>query len=183
MYAIVDKEEWCSGPSYTFHVQGIGESYIDHIVVSLPITPAIQYCRVREDTVENTSDHLAIEVSISVDNLPNKHTDQRPKRVKWEKYTQDQIKERYTSCLDKKLCDCFPDIDEECILQEEEIQVVINTVIELILEVSEPLMSKFQSHAKPYWTQYLTQLCKEEKAIWHEWKAADRPRSGRLNVK
>ena len=64
---VVDKDnEICYGPKYSFHVDGVGETYIDHIAVSLTLLDSIQECCVLEDCLQNTSDHLALYLSIDI---------------------------------------------------------------------------------------------------------------------
>jgi exonuclease III len=54
----------CEGPNYTFYVDGVGCSYIDHCIVSQPLVTHIQHCMVHPDSILNTSDHLAITLQL-----------------------------------------------------------------------------------------------------------------------
>jgi len=82
---ILDKDSNCTGPTYTFNVDGVGSSYVDHIVVSKPLTSCIVSCHVEEDDLANTSDHLpvccTVELSAVVSRVPVK----QQSSVKWKK--------------------------------------------------------------------------------------------------
>ena len=62
-------DKYCNGPTYTFHVDGVGTSYVDHCMVSSMLTNYISECVIHNDCIENTSDHLPISVKINVQNV------------------------------------------------------------------------------------------------------------------
>ncbi len=64
---IVDIGEKGEGPEYTFHVEGVGSSYIDHCIVSERLEESITRCQVDYDSMSNTSDHLSIAIEINID--------------------------------------------------------------------------------------------------------------------
>ncbi len=63
---IVDLNEKGKGPKYTFFVLGVGRSYIDHCIVSDDLYDKIEICTVIEDSICNTSDHLAIIIKMHI---------------------------------------------------------------------------------------------------------------------
>ena len=67
---ISDLSDSCMGPNYTFCVEGVGKSYIDHCVVSGGMANYVSHCEVLHDTVQNTSDHLPLVVHVRVSDLP-----------------------------------------------------------------------------------------------------------------
>jgi hypothetical protein len=60
----------CTGPNYSFYVDGVGCSYIDHCLISKSLLSKVNGCAVLEETLENLSDHLPIYVSLNVDKMP-----------------------------------------------------------------------------------------------------------------
>lgn len=55
---VQDLGETCKGPNYTFSVNNVPTSYIDHCLVSVGIIKDIPSCEIIADTPLNTSDHL-----------------------------------------------------------------------------------------------------------------------------
>ena len=66
MFIIDSEHDLCNGPCYTFFVEGIGKSYIDHCAVTPGLREYVNNCMILEDCIENTSDHLPIIVSMKV---------------------------------------------------------------------------------------------------------------------
>jgi hypothetical protein len=179
---IVDKGDLCTGPRYTFFVEGVGESYVDHIILSAPLLSLIKDCSVLEDTLDNTSDHLAITIKIRLDNLPCAKYIPSPCRIKWAKLSKEQILDKYTNLLNGQLSDTFPEVDGTTILSIDEVSEIIDLVIRIINEVSKPLKSKFNKFSKPYWNKNLTYLSKHEKSLWHQWKQLGSPEMNLLYI-
>ena len=55
----------CSGPCYSFHVDGVGTSYIDHCAASFELMKNITSIEVLSDDIHNSSDHLAIQMRLN----------------------------------------------------------------------------------------------------------------------
>ncbi len=90
---IVDgSNEITSGPTYTFHVDGVGTSYIDHCIVSELLYRQVMWCNIHEDRPINTSDHLPISIGLGIENNPltMKHVHKK-ESVAWNKVTADEI--------------------------------------------------------------------------------------------
>ena len=102
--SIADLDASCKGPNYTFHVEGVGMSYIDHCVVSEAFRNRILCCRVLPDDVMNFSDHLPLHVVINA-NLPTveRCNTQRVTKFAWNKLSNDEIRLLYTNPLECKL--------------------------------------------------------------------------------
>ena len=58
----------CIGPNYTFYVENVGKSYIDHCITSSSIAEMVK-CVILEDCIMNTSDHLPLICVADIDNL------------------------------------------------------------------------------------------------------------------
>jgi hypothetical protein len=177
---ILDKDNICTGPTYSFYVEGVGESYVDHVIVSTPVAPSVIDCTMHADTIDNTSDHLALSLTIAVDKLPHQHKTMKPSRVRWDKMTKEEIKSKYTTLLNERLVHTFSEVYESSVLKTEQVSDMVASMTDIIMDVSRPLMAKFNKSTKPYWSKRLTYLSKQEKAIWHQWRAAGQPRSGDL---
>ena len=54
------------GPKYTFFVPEDGRSYIDHCIISESLYDKIETCTVLQDSILNTSDHLAMVVKVHI---------------------------------------------------------------------------------------------------------------------
>ncbi len=61
---IVDISIKSESPTYTFYVEGVGKSYIDHVIVSDSIQENVHRCQVHHDSIMNTSDHLSVALDI-----------------------------------------------------------------------------------------------------------------------
>ena len=64
---IVDLHEIGKGPTYTFY-SNRAKSYIDHCILSDTIVMSVSECRVLDECIQNTSDHLPIQVKIRLNN-------------------------------------------------------------------------------------------------------------------
>ena len=53
-------------PDYTFFVEGVGRSYVDHCLLSSQAKPQMLSCEILQDCSVNTSDHLLITVSVEI---------------------------------------------------------------------------------------------------------------------
>ncbi len=174
---IVYKDVMCSGPKYSFFVEGVGESYVDHVIVSSTLKGAVEKCEILEDSTENTSDHLPITMTLSLDKLPVRSPRVATRHIKWHKLSDNDIKVRYTDPTEALLSNAFPFIDEDTVLMEYALAEVVTVLSEILDEVSLPLYTKVNKSVKPYWTRDLTAVSKKAKQIWHDWCNEGRPRS------
>lgn len=182
------------GPTYTFHSSTThgGESYVDHVVVSSFLSELVSKCWVYNDCVANTSDHLPIGVWLSLQtNTVGVGTPNPVAAVKecssalapaWKRLSSSEIETLYTHPLEVKVSnllqkykqilhnDSFSNV--KCL--EEFLSGLLSSMRETSAE-NVPLITR-KAHLKPYWTQQLTVLSKFQKACWHRWVSAGRPR-------
>ncbi len=84
----------CKGPNYTFFVPGVGRSYIDHCIVWDDLYDKIETCTVIEDSICNTSDHLAMVIKKHI-TLTKAENNQIPVRIAWHKLSDEEISQLY----------------------------------------------------------------------------------------
>jgi exonuclease III len=106
--SIADLQSIGTGPAYSFHVDRVGTSYIDHCLVSLRLFCKILSCEVLNDHILNTSDHLALRITIDID-LPqirycNKN---RVAALAWNRLSDSEIHELYTVPLEHELSSLY----------------------------------------------------------------------------
>ena len=107
---IIDKDSRCSGPNYTFYVEGIGMSYIDHVLATPVCSEVIKNCSIIPDSCDNSSDHLAVSLSIEIDTMANKKSNNSLHKIAWHKMTKEEIEKKYTGQITKSLENQFSDI-------------------------------------------------------------------------
>ncbi len=176
---IVDIGDKGKGPTYTFYVEGVGRSYIDHCIVSSNIEQNVIHSTVLEDSIENTSDHLALITDIK---LPIKRVNiiQPTPRVAWRKLCQNEISTKYTEPLQhvlSQILDKYRQNDQTD--TREKLDNVVKECVDAMLDVSKNNMpmTKFDKMLKPYWNDELNVLSKQEKKCMWEWRQCGRPRS------
>ena len=178
---IVDIGNKGSGPTYTFYVEGIGKSYIDHCIMSKFLAEKVSKCEVQEDSIINTSDHLSIRVEI---NIKVKKQDDHVSisRVAWHKATDNEIEVNYTNPLSNEIdmiTDYFGVKDNPLgeHLDEASLSAIISSMVAAMQRTSNNNMPKtqFSRKLKPYWNRNLTQLSKEEKRMMWIYRNHGRP--------
>ena len=179
LYA-ADLESLCSGPTYTFHVSGVGTSYIDHCVVSKRLSCNIVKCAVIDDDIMNTSDHLAISVDIKA-NLPNSSNisnDNMAPRVAWGKFSPAEIHDLYTAPVERELHNIYTDYMLSQKSHETPIDDLLQRTIECIINTANRNLPKvqFSKTIKPYWSDVLANLNETQKVAWRRWVTQGRPR-------
>jgi hypothetical protein len=156
-------------------VTRVGESYIDHVAITKTAIKSVQSCDIYEDELENTSDHLPISVSLMVDNLPRQASiGTSSNRIAWKKLLPMDIDKFYTEPLGHLLEQEFPGL---CIPDAYDIDKAIGVLVECIRKVSTNLKSsKYCKGLKPYWSEELESLHRQQKLVWHMWIAKGCPR-------
>lgn len=100
---ILDLDDNCKGPNFTYFVQGVGCSYIDHILISNSIKHLVKGCEVIHDNVKNTSEHLPLMFSLKCDllSMPNdSYVIHTPSVIfSWHKMNNEQISSNYTAVV------------------------------------------------------------------------------------
>ena len=180
---ILDLQSLTSGPKYTYTSHWGSVSYIDHIVVSNDLINYATQCSVYEDDMENHSDHLPIELQLNIQTRIDMNKSKRSmSKIAWDKATTDQITCLYTDPLEIIMYEIAKDIDpcqpsKWCVENPTVIDEVVDFIQSTMKECSNSLPKRqFRKHLKPYWTQELTALSKEEKQARHHWIKEDRPR-------
>ncbi len=176
---IIDSQtSHCNGPGYTFYVEGVGKSYVDHCVMSSYAQASVTDCIIMEDCVTNTSDHLPITVTINTSPDTGKSQENcKKEKVAWSKLSEETITERYTKPLDNKLAEVYVKMTTDetlCKINEENACVVIDSylseIVEIIKDVTDCMpKSKFQKHLKPYWNDKVNTANKTMKSVRRDW--------------
>ena len=178
--SIMDLSSLCTGPKYTFNVEGVGTSYIDHCLVSDSLTHRVNTCEVLHDTVMNTSDHLALRVNLTV-NVPNRYDYHGKHNIKlaWNKLNDDYIFNKYTYYVDMAIHDIFVDYLSKCGTDNEiPIDDLLQRLVDILITISNRNLPVVNTNKgkKPYWSKTLSNLSKAQKAAWHQWVSQGRPR-------
>jgi len=174
----------CTGPSYTFHVDGIGTSYIDHCIVSENIQCNVLECFVLEEDHFNMSDHLPIVIKIDTCML-KKDQEFIKENICWHKLTSQQVMEGYTKPLDERLDNLLYNMEEDCKKVENDItEIIEKSCTNLVNEIHNAdkglPRSVFKPHCKPYWNGELSDLAIKNKKAWREWVVCGRPRGNHV---
>ncbi|CAH1777007.1 unnamed protein product, partial [Owenia fusiformis] len=181
----VDTNRATLGPVHTFEMLRNGNyyrSYIDHIIVSLPLCGNVSECVILDNEPGNTSDHLPI-ITTFRDLTSVKHVIQRNDCVgyAWNKLSSDEIKSTYTSSLDLQCKGILNDLRLIGVNNLENCQIdsYILKLVNGLIECSNAHIpiKKFSKHVKPFWNDELTRLVKLKKKRWREWVSAGRPRN------
>ena len=179
---IVDLDSSCEGPNFTYFSENIGKTYIDHCIGSCTLSENVSKCKILQDSIQNTSDHLAITVSIKLNaTIQTECNSSVVKSVAWHKLSQIEIVEKYTMQIDVQLSKCLMNVDlnlvDKMLRDVQSVEKLLNVIIELMHACSDKLPKKgFQKALKPYWTHSLTELCKRKKHIMKIWRMAGCPR-------
>ena len=164
----------CSGPDYSFNVSGVGTSYVDHCVISRSLIPYITDCRVHDDCLENTSDHLSLAITLKVECLPRRHTAKQNSRICWDKMSCNEINELYTVPITEALDKMGSEIKDT-----DDLNKAVQSVVTIIQKSSEKLKkSRYSKGLKPYWSEVLRSLTENKKKAWVDWCAVGKRRYG-----
>ena len=176
-------DAFCSGPNYSFHVERVGTSYIDHCIVSQMLMCNITECKVIDEDHLNMSDHLPIVLKVNTCRL-QKGDVYIKENIAWHKISSDQIKELYTKPLAERLDQLLYDIEDNCMQSNNMSEIVekgYNDLVSAIHETANVLPhTVFKSHCKPYWNENLTELSALNKRAWRNWVVSGRPRGDNL---
>ena len=169
---VVDIGEKGSGEGYTFASTN-GMSYIDHCAVSNSLFSAVEQCNVLEDDIRNTSDHLAIKLSLNLKCLTIQ-SDWSHRQVVWHKLTPAEINDSYTQPLEIEISELLfaAGVNVDTIIQDptsellnsvEDLENITDVISKSILNCSSKLpIANYNKYLKPYWNDSLTSLSKEK---------------------
>ena len=178
---LVDSLATCVGPTYTFRVDGVGESYIDHCAISRTLLCNVESCAVLEDCLINTSDHLPIRVVIAQKTMMPKEELQPSKCIAWSKLSKEDITTKYTQALDDELNELLEQTKKLKKIGDNDIEEMLEAIVKIMHKHSKKLTKQsFSKGLKPYWNKNLTVLSKAQKGIWYRWKAAGSPRGDHI---
>ncbi len=168
-----------TGPTHTFHVNGVGSSYIDHCIISQDCSYLVQQCGVINDAIKNTSDHLPVYITL-LDEGGNDVATTNPKySIAWRKLKEETIYSKYTEPLQNAIQDVIPELlqTDHIIPDPTDIDKHLKTLTSLMTTTADNL-TKAKNHKcqKRYWNPHLTGLAKKTKSLWKQWVASDRPR-------
>jgi len=179
----IDLSNLCSGPVHTFCNSQGHSSYIDHCILSASMAPSIKECRVLEDELANTSDHLTLHVIIQNIELDRSRLNMsNTGHIMWHKLTKQQL-DQYTQLLEE-LASLVTYPAKAADWSKEDIEVVVNSVISITKQASRhlaPRHTRKHPRFKPYWNTLLSQLVHEKKDAWRRWVADGKPRGGSLS--
>ena len=172
----------CTGPTYTFSSTR-GSSYIDHCFTSRHISDRLN-CEILEDTVNNVSDHLPIRAVLDISSSIVIEPTLNPRQVSWRKASAEQINECYTSPLEEKFnsiitayaISTFHTNPTDYKINGDKVDEILNEVHLTLMSQSDKLPQRvYNKKLKPYWTNGLTLLNKDNKKAKQEWVNAGRP--------
>ena len=102
--SIIDLQPICIGPVYTFHVDRVGTSYIDHCIASYRLIDKVISCQVLEETIINTSDHLPVRLTIDIVLPKVTYSNQnRVPTIAWNRLSESELYQLYTVPLENEL--------------------------------------------------------------------------------
>ncbi len=174
---IIDGDDTiCHGPTYTFNVEGVGCSYIDHCIVSDLLKHNVTWCLIHNERKINTSDHLPISTGILIDEdleYTSIHST-RTNYIKWEAIPLEEIHCKYTLQLQTALQpvhDKLKKIEQAGILKNPNvIDNILNEMIECMKRASDYLPKrKYNKALKPYWSRTLSELNNAVKTLRNGW--------------
>ena len=176
---VVDISQKCVGPCFTYQV-GCKSSYIDHIALSKPLMDSVVHCEVITDSILNTSDHLAITISVKTV-TPKEHEikqNEENSKIAWYKLKPSDV-QAYTHDVESELSEILTTAARyRYELEKVDINKLHDNIVNTLQKCSEHLpKQQFNSKLKPYWDIHLTLLNKEKKKITKKWKEAGMPRN------
>jgi endonuclease/exonuclease/phosphatase family metal-dependent hydrolase len=175
---VLDGLALCNGPCYTFCVEGVGKSYIDHVAVTEGLVEGLIDCVVHEDCVLNTSDHLPISVTLRRC-IKEACSIKDQGSIAWHKLAAEHIKTHYTDRLENVIQSSFSDIlqNKADNLESTCIDEIVDKLSHCLKSVSDEMPQvKRPSYLKPYWNRKLKLLAKCKKQSWYQWKQNGCPR-------
>jgi exonuclease III len=171
-----------TGPSYTYMSHWGTVSCLDHCLVTKDLQESIMMCKVHEEQIENNSDHLPISITLQI-SCHNKtmQSCKGPVKIAWDRATNIEIKEKYTTCLDNIVKQNPVLQNTHHLVQSGEdmtkIDVCIETITQAMIKASKHLPTRqYRKHLKPYWSLELSVSSKYEKSVRAKWIAAGKPR-------
>ena len=159
-------------PTYIGHN---GSSTIDYIMAPKFFSKYVVKVYTGGFTALNTSDHIPVRADFNIDMIPQVvELEDSPKRVKWDKFTAQEMAELYQVPIYEALRGVVWDIGEPP-GNHDQIDALIDLLVNTLTTADKVIpRSKYKKHLKPYWTAELKEL-KREKMHWFRiWKEGGR---------
>ena len=159
------------GPVNTFR-GGMGSSTLDYIAIPESLRYCLNSCRVTDDVILNTSDHLAIKATLKVPiGKHNKAKIHTSTRILWGKANSRGLTQVYRESIYQSVQSIYRKWALE-MCSHDEIDSIFDSLTKEILKASETLPKACRRfHARPYWNQTLNALKKVKVVAHRAWKA------------
>ena len=163
MYSLVSGNI-CTGPLYTYwsdNNNGVS-SQIDHFIVANDHRCYINWCKVLNDDVLNTSDHVPIVCMLHIN--VNRHKPRKRVSYNWGKCDISA----YSQAVRQGITDTMPDEPVTSELHIDNMLHQLQSVIQSAMDKCVP-KSKSRPFARPYWDQELKECYGDQKckrAVW-----------------
>ncbi|CAH1800465.1 unnamed protein product, partial [Owenia fusiformis] len=184
---VADLTPICTGPTYSFHRQYTGYSYIDHCIVSASLFSKCTKVAIMEESLINTSDHLPICVHLSLVHESVHLKGEKEKitsKLSWNKATEEN-KSAYRTLLDPKLEELYNEINSvKDGLSKLDLDIFFEKLTQILKRAAFSTIPRtcFKGYLKPYWSTLLKDLVKKNKSSWKDWKDAGKPRNNENEI-
>ena len=170
------------GPVDTYEGQ-VNGSTLDYIAVPHELMDSVTNSLVHEWAALNTSDHVPISVTLSLNIATRTNDDSKTVgHIKWNKLTAWDKFCKYQCVLEPLLIEIEANFNNSLKLPSD-IDRAFSKLIAAIHCVAETLPhSKFKKNLRPYWNCELSHLKCKKVASYKQWVAAGRPRAGSNNL-
>ena len=180
----------CKGAINTFTSRRADKyytSYIDHCAISEDLVDNVELCEILYDDIDNVSDHLPINVKLSISGGYHIYSSSKPQQVGWYKVTKDEIAHLYTDPLEELIIELIERKNIDCNnvdnLSEAGLNELISEISNIFINASKQLPQvKYNKALKPFWNETLSKLSKENKNVRSEWVRAGKPRDQNSTV-
>ena len=165
-----------SGPDYTY-LSGNSSTIVDYILADVEATSCIETCKVLEDIDQNTSDHLALSVTLSCDVPTQFAKDPNWIRIDWTKARKSGAILKFQSEVSNRL----KPFTKRSRGNIEHIDKEISHVAWLITDAAHNTLPLVKPRkVNKFKDKTLSQLCARSKEAWRAWCSEGRPASGPL---
>ena len=168
--------EGVSGPNYTY-LSGNSSTTVDYILADVEASACIESCQVHEDSDLNSSDHLALSVTLSCDISTQFAKDPNWIRIDWAKAEKSGAMLNFQKEVSERLNPYTQRSRGNIKHINREIEHVAWLIVDAALKTLQHLKPK-KSHN--FRDRTLFQLCAESKEAWRVWCVEGRPSSGPL---
>ena len=165
-----------TGPVNTF-MGGMGSSTLDYLAIPTSLRSCLVSCEVLDEHILNTSDHLAITMTLSiVCGINNAYKAPIKGKILWEKGRLKGKLELYRKSIAGVVDNITQFWDFES-TNSDGIDNIFDTLASGILAADKVIPRSSPSfHARPYWNESLNLLKKQKVSAYRAWKLAGQPR-------